>query len=72
MTMTMAKEFAPRGITVNAVAPGFIASDMTSELPEAIVEGVSAPEEECECVCFEDHSSFACRALRTCSQKRAD
>jgi 3-oxoacyl-[acyl-carrier protein] reductase len=40
LTMTMAKEFAPRGITVNAVAPGFIASDMTSELPEAIVEGV--------------------------------
>lgn len=40
MTMTMAKEFGPRGITVNAVAPGFIASDMTAELPEAIVDGV--------------------------------
>jgi len=40
MTMTMAREFAPRGITVNAVAPGFIESDMTAELPEAIVEGV--------------------------------
>ena len=32
MTMTMAREFAPRGITVNAVAPGFIESDMTSEV----------------------------------------
>ena len=26
------KEFASRGITVNAVAPGFIATDMTSDL----------------------------------------
>merc|ERR1711990_177371 len=40
MTMTMAREFAPRGVTVNAIAPGFIASDMTAELPEEIVAGV--------------------------------
>ncbi|OCQ92854.1 3-oxoacyl-[acyl-carrier-protein] reductase [Nostoc sp. MBR 210] len=31
-TKTVAKEFATRGITVNAVAPGFISTDMTSNL----------------------------------------
>jgi 3-oxoacyl-[acyl-carrier protein] reductase len=33
MTYSNAKEFSSRGITVNAICPGFIASDMTAELP---------------------------------------
>merc|ERR1719395_368136 len=41
MTMSMARECAARGITVNAIAPGFIESDMTAELPADIVEGVT-------------------------------
>ena len=32
MTKTIAKELASRGVTVNAVAPGFIATDMTQDL----------------------------------------
>lgn len=34
LTKALAREYAAKGVTVNAVAPGFIASDMTSELPE--------------------------------------
>lgn len=34
LTKSAAKELATRGITVNAVAPGFIVSDMTDKLPE--------------------------------------
>lgn len=34
LTMSVAKEFGSRGITCNAVAPGFIETDMTAELPE--------------------------------------
>lgn len=36
LTKTSAKELASRNITVNAVAPGFIATDMTDELPEEV------------------------------------
>ncbi|MDE7245064.1 MAG: 3-oxoacyl-[acyl-carrier-protein] reductase [Oscillospiraceae bacterium] len=34
MTKSAAKEFAGRNVTVNAVAPGFIATDMTAAMPE--------------------------------------
>ena len=38
-TKTMAKELATRAITVNAVAPGFIETDMTGTLPEEVKTG---------------------------------
>jgi len=36
LTKTVAREYAARGITVNVVAPGFIETAMTADLPEAI------------------------------------
>lgn len=38
LTKTMARELASRQITVNAVAPGFIESDMTAVLPDKVKE----------------------------------
>ena len=41
-TRALARELGSRGITVNAVAPGFITTDMTDVLPEAFKEEVRA------------------------------
>lgn len=39
-TKSMAKEVGSRGITVNCVAPGFIDTDMTKDLPDSVKESL--------------------------------
>jgi len=61
MTRSLAKELGSRNITVNCVAPGFIATDMTEALPEAQKQALlsliplgrlGAPEDIAEAVSF--------------------
>jgi len=61
LTKTSAKELASRGIRVNAIAPGFIETEMTKKLPEearkAIVERIplgkfGGPDDVASLVCF--------------------
>ena len=40
LTKTFAREFAGRNITTNAVAPGFIASEMTSKIDKKYEEAI--------------------------------
>ena len=40
LTMSNAREFPSRGVTVNCVCPGYIRTDMTDALPDAVKEAV--------------------------------
>ena len=65
-TKALAQEVAPRNVTVNAVAPGFIDTDMTKDLPVEELKKVvpmnrfGKPEEVSALVTFllSDHASY--------------
>ncbi|MDR2010687.1 MAG: 3-oxoacyl-ACP reductase FabG [Bacteroidales bacterium] len=42
MTKTWARELGKKGITVNAVAPGFIATEMVAAMPENVIENMKS------------------------------
>jgi 3-oxoacyl-[acyl-carrier protein] reductase len=72
LTKTVAVEVARRGITVNAVAPGLIDTEMTSGVPEELLAAVPArrigrPEEVAACVRFlaSEQASYVTGAVLT-------
>jgi len=42
LTKTIARELGSKGVTANCIAPGFIQTDMTANLPDQVKEGVTA------------------------------
>lgn len=69
LTKSVAKELASRSIRCNAVAPGYIKTDMTAELPESVIDEmvktiplgrVAQPEEVAKAVLFlaSDNASY--------------
>ena len=69
MTQVWSRELAKRGITVNAVAPGFIATEMTARMPGPVLDAMRArtplgrlgtPEDVAAAYCFlvSDAASF--------------
>ncbi len=69
MTQVWARELGRKGVTVNAIAPGFIATDMIQTIPEKILDAIKektplqrfgTPEDVANAYCFlaSDEASF--------------
>ena len=68
-TKALAQEVAAKGVTVNTVSPGYVKTEMTSAMPEAVLESIvnqvpvgrmASPEEIAHSVCFltEDQNAY--------------
>ena len=68
-TKALAQEVAANGVTVNTVSPGYVKTDMTSAMPEAVLDSIvsqvpvgrmASPEEIAHSVCFltEDQNAY--------------
>lgn len=75
-TRALAQESAAKGITVNAICPGYIATDMTASMPQEVLESIirqipaarmGKPEEIADMVVFlaSDRASFVTGATMT-------
>ncbi|CAG2120487.1 unnamed protein product [Medioppia subpectinata] len=71
-TKSLAKEMAPKGITVNVIAPGFVRTDMTSEIvkpmPEELIplKRIGSPDEIAEAVHFLANASYITGEVLLC------
>lgn len=76
MTQVWSRELGKRGITVNAIAPGFIATEMTSRMPAPVLDGMrthtpvgrlGTPDEVANAYCFlvSDQAAFINGAVLT-------
>ena len=68
-TKALAQEVAAKGVTVNTVSPGYVKTEMTSAMPEAVLDSIvsqvpvgrmASPEEIAHSVCFltEDQNAY--------------
>lgn len=70
LTKSVARELAPRGVRCNLVAPGYIQSDMTKEIPEAVLGNIplgrmGTPQEVAEAAAYLATAAYVTGAVLT-------
>lgn len=70
LTKSVARELAPRGVRCNLVAPGYIQSDMTKEIPEAVLGNIplgrmGSPQDVAEAAAYLATATYVTGAVLT-------